>query len=300
MTVPQGFKPLLAINSEDVKTKPESMHYSVKLNGIRCIIFNGVAYSRSLKPLPNKHLQEYVRSNMVNLQGIDCEVIVGDNVYSNDVLSQSVSFCMSEDSNADFALYVFDCYIPNKPWIERFNTACGMVKYLSKAVVVPHLEYTTEEEMLQFEQKVLSLGGEGVMLRDTYGKYKTGRSGKIKPELQKVKRFTDDEFEIVGFYEELENTNEATTNELGRTARSTEKAGMQPKGTLGGFTCRTKEGYTFGVGSGFTAKEREDYWKIKESFIGKLAKVKYFAVGNDKVPLLPTFLCIRDTIDTSE
>jgi DNA ligase 1 len=300
MSVPEGFKPLLAINSDDVKTKPEAMHYSVKLNGVRSIIFNGVAYSRSLKPLPNKQLQDYVRSNMPNLQGIDCEVVVG-NVYASNVLSESVSFCMSEDKQtADFTLYVFDCYIPNKPWIERFTTACNMVKYLSKAVAVPHFEYTTEEDLQEFEQNVLAAGGEGVMLRDTFGKYKTGRSGKIKPELQKVKRFLDAEFEIVGFYEELENTNEATTNELGRTQRSTEKAGMKPKGTLGGFYCKTKLGHEFGVGSGFTAAERKELWINPEQYIGKMLTVKYFPVGNELVPLLPTYVGIRNPLDMSE
>lgn len=53
MTIPEGFKPQLAIEHTKVKTQPANMYMSEKLDGIRCIVFGGVAYSRSLKPIPN-------------------------------------------------------------------------------------------------------------------------------------------------------------------------------------------------------------------------------------------------------
>ena len=109
----------------------------------------------------------------------------------------------------------------------------------------------------------------------------------------------DDEFVIVGYFEEMQNTNEKELDERGYAKRSTKKEGMQPKGTLGGFICKTTVGDEFRVGSGFTAEMRKDFWQRKDEFIGELAKVKYFEVGMDKVPLLPVFLDIRMEIDLS-
>jgi DNA ligase-1 len=77
-----------------------------------------------------------------------------------------------------------------------------------------------------FEAEMLAMGAEGVMLRDENARYKCGRSGTKNPELQKVKRFVDNEFEIIGWEPKYTNTNEVKTNELGRTERSTAKDGM--------------------------------------------------------------------------
>jgi DNA ligase 1 len=48
---------------------------SPKLDGIRCIMINGVAMSRTLKPIPNLYVQERLK-NLPN--GLDGELIVGN------------------------------------------------------------------------------------------------------------------------------------------------------------------------------------------------------------------------------
>lgn len=319
MTIPTGFKPLLAINYDSVKTQPEVRYCSPKLNGVRMIVFGGVGYSRSLKPLPNKQLQEYCKNNAVHLEGLDGEIIVGDN-FDNDVLSKTVSFVMSVDKvDHDWKFNVFDKYHDTLPWLDRYSIAEQQIKLanfkshdLNKLSIVEHfwvrekvqpglITYAAKLPWVSlelYEQSILEQGGEGLVIRDALGKYKTGRSGKIKPELQKMKKFSDSEYRIVGYFEEQQNTNEATTSETGNTKRSTAKEGMKPKGTLGGFKCVTAAGDVFGVGSGFTAEQRKELWVDVEQHIGKLAKVQYFGVGNDKVPLLPVFLGFRDEIDT--
>ena len=75
----QVIKPMLATEADFNK-----LRYPVcaqpKLDGIRVIIKNGVVYSRSLKPIPNKHIQALFG----NLHGVDGELIVGD-VTAQDV-----------------------------------------------------------------------------------------------------------------------------------------------------------------------------------------------------------------------
>lgn len=296
--IPNGFKPLLAINKDKVTKQPDSLHYSLKLNGVRCIFFGGVAYARSLIPLPNQSLQEYASSYAELLEGVDSEVIVG-NPYDIEVLNNTVSFCMSKDKIEPFYIYAFDRYHPSDVWINRYtNLQESLSNKLSQVIIHSHYPFTTEEELYKYEEEILRLGAEGLILRDTYGKYKCGRSGKIRPELQKLKRFLDEEFEVIGFSVELHNTNELSKDNVGHAKRSTSKEGLIPKERLGSLTCITKDGYSFGVGGGFTAKQREELWLVKDSLVGQLVTVQYFSVGVDKVPLLPTFKGIRHPLDT--
>jgi DNA ligase-1 len=275
---------------------------SEKLDGVRVLFFGGVAYSRSLKLLPNQELQFLAQEYAEELEGCDGEVIAGD-LYAKDVLQQSVSFAMSADSKADFKVYLFDRFDHinlDKPWLSRFSTlnnivhgACGD----NNVEVLQHFEANNPKELDKFESQVLARGGEGVMLRNTVGKYKCGRSGTKTPELQKVKRFQDTEFTIVGYEQFYHNNNEATVNELGRTTRSTSKEGLVAVDTLGSLICSLGGDKTFNVGTGYTQEQRSLLWAMKDSLPGKLAKIKFFHYSADGVPLLPVFLALRDERD---
>lgn len=301
MTVPEGFRPMLAVSSDKVKIQPTVQYCSEKLDGIRIVFFGGVAYSRSLKPIPNKVLQDLATKYADQLEGCDGEVIAGD-LRAKDVLQQSVSFCMSDYKEDDFKIYLFDRYIPNTPWLMRYisldKVCVPNVTVLQHYVVNKQCEYPTQGVNLdEFEQEVLTKGGEGVVVRDANAEYKCGRSGTKNPELQKVKRFQDAEFRVVGYTQFEHNTNEATVNELGRTSRSTSKEGKVLIDILGSLVCQLEDGKMFNVGTGFTEEQRTLLWASKQSLVGKLAKVKFFHYSYDGVPLLPVFLGFRDERD---
>jgi DNA ligase-1 len=84
------FKPMLA------SPAPETIKFPVlaspKLDGIRCIIRDGVAVSRNLKPIPNV----YIQKSLAGLPPLDGELIVGPPV-GNDVWNRSNSGVMSRD-----------------------------------------------------------------------------------------------------------------------------------------------------------------------------------------------------------
>ena len=65
------FKPMLACECTDLSQVKFPILASSKLDGIRCTIFGGVAYSRSLKPIPNKFVQSWAKENAFNLEGFD-------------------------------------------------------------------------------------------------------------------------------------------------------------------------------------------------------------------------------------
>lgn len=109
----------------------------------------------------------------------------------------------------------------------------------------------------------------------------------------KLKRFEDSEAEVLGIEEEMHNANTAETNELGRTKRSTAKAGLVGKGTMGALIVRdVKTGVEFNIGSGFTAHDRTEAWKP-----GELVKYKFFPVGVKDKPRHPVFLGRRSKLD---
>lgn len=296
MAIPNGFKPLLAIEHTKVKAQKYPMYLSEKLDGIRCIVFGGIGYSRSLKPIPNASIQAYFKLHADILEGLDGELIIGDK-NAPDVFNQSTSGVMRQSGEPDFTFYVFDKY-----YFGEYTSRISKIptELPDRVCFLPSFYVKNEDEVNKYEAEFLAIGAEGVMLRDPDGIYKCGRSGTKNPELQKVKRFVDNEFEIIGFEPKYENHNEAKTNELGRTERSTAKDGLIAVDLMGALILRTKEGQIFSCGSGFNDQLRVQLWQQRDSLIGQLAKVKYFDVGTGyTVPRFPVFIAIRHKDDIS-
>lgn len=305
--IPQEFKPLLAIDYQKVKTQPKNLMASVKLDGIRCTIFGGVAYSRTLKPIPNKFIQSDIYKHREFLEGVDCEIIVGEPNAEN-VFSETTSVVMSHDKQVDFKLYCFDTYhktFDNVPFKKRYIEMKHMFDHPEKpefAMLLEHIVIHDWKDVEKFEHESISHGFEGIMLRNSDGLYKCGRSGTKNPELQKVKQFTDAEFKIVGYEPKYHNANEAKTNELGRTSRSTSKDGMIALEELGALILEVPDGSgrTFSCGSGFNEEQRKNLWKIRHTMIGDSATIKFFEVGmQEGIPRFPIFKGLRWKEDIS-
>lgn len=295
-----NFKPMLASQIDDLSSVKYPVYASYKLDGIRAIIYQGVAYSRSLKPIPNKSIQEWAMQNKENLEGLDGEFIVGE-PNTEEVFRETTSFVMSHDKVGEFSFYIFDILpaYPEQPYKARKSTIEGL-SLLSNTKVLDQTLISSKEDLEAFRTQAVSQGYEGAMIKAPEGKYKYGRSSVKEGLLLKLKLFKDEEFEIVGYDCKYHNTNEAKVNELGRTARSTAKDGMIPMDTLGVLYLKTKDGVEFGCGSGFDDATRDDLWKQRESLIGKYATVKYFDQGGYDVPRFPVFKGIRNEIDFKE
>jgi DNA ligase-1 len=153
------------------------------------------------------------------------------------------------------------------------------------------------EELAVYEEKAVAVGYEGVMVRSLSGEYKHGRSTAKQGILGKVKRFSDYEAVVIGFEEKMHNTNDAKTNELGRTQRSTAKEGLVGANTLGSLTVE-KDGVIFNVGSGFNDAQRKEIWEHQSKYLGSLVKYKCFDVQSGyEAPRFPIFLGFRDKDD---
>lgn len=286
------FKPMLATDADLTKLRFPLLA-SPKLDGIRAVVRDGVVYSRTNKPIPNKFVQEMLSG----FEHFDGELIVGD-PYSKTVYRDTVSHVMSNDkTNFDLRYYVFDhVEYMDRGYETRRKHLIGLQNFPMLEAL--HQTYVTcMEDLLALEESYLNNGYEGLILRDPTAPYKRGRSTVKEGYLLKMKRFTDAEFKVIGFEERMHNGNEATTNELGRTARSSHKAGKVGLGDLGALVLEGN-GFTFSVGTGFDDATRKALWEIRnDGLVGRLVKIKYFAVGMKTAPRHPVFLGWRDGRD---
>lgn len=289
-------KPLLAceVPLEQVRLP---VYVSTKLDGIRCVIIDGVAYSRSLKPIRNKYIQSIIGNEKYN--GFDGELVVG-NIYDKDVFQKTTSGVMSEQGEPNFVFYVFDDFThPTLPYSERadvmrykVDTVTNHIKFLGQKLVdsKERIEYLLETEQV--------VGGEGLILRNPEGKYKYGRSTPKEQLSVKVKFFEQDEFEVIGFTERMHNANQAKINELGLQERSSHKDNLIPMNTLGSLILKYGED-SFQMGTGFTDEQRQEIWDNRDKYLGKLASVRYMSVGLKDKPRVPSFVGWRDKDDMS-
>jgi DNA ligase-1 len=223
---------------------------------------------------------------------------------------------MAKKGEPDFTFHVFDYVDPSVSefiYDERTVIVEGRVstfyaRYPEIDIrMVPQHSCMHMDDLNTLEAQFLAEGYEGLMIRSGDAEYKYGRSTEREGGLVKVKRFVDAEAVVVGFVEEMENTNEAKRDALGNTERSTAKAGLVGKGTLGALvvrnTCelddRVPVGPEFNIGTGFTAAQRADLWQRREELLGQHVTYKYFAHGIVDVPRHPVYKAFRSPEDMS-
>ena len=306
-------KPMLAAKATDEQIQKlfdtnAIMIGSPKLDGIRCTIQNGQAYSRSLKLIRNKHIQSELSDAV--LEGLDGELIVGSPT-APDVYRTTTSAVMRESGEPEFTFWVFD-NIQNitKNYRQRLTKLRAQAKVWSYKKVSAIIKLPVEileavdldgmDDLWVYENACLDAGFEGIILRDGSGRYKNGRATAKEGELIKVKRFSDSEAMILGMEEQMKNNNEKKVNELGRGQRSSHKENKIPKGTLGALVCKDKTtGIQFNIGSGFDDVTRDKLWKSKDGLVGQFVKYKSFKIGVKDAPRHPVYLGIRDSTDIS-
>ena len=290
-----SFKPMLASHADLSKLR-YPVYVSPKLDGVRAVVINRVVYSRSLKPIPNKFVQQLF--GKPEYEGLDGELIVGDPTDPH-CFANTTSGIMSEDGDPKVTYYVFDNISePDRSWVDRFWFKNVVKPYSSIIRVVPQTSVFNEKELLDMEQQYLKDGYEGLVIRDPEAPYKYGRSTVREGYLLKLKRYLDSEAKVIGWEPLLSNTNEAKRNELGELERSNCKSGMVEQPMLG--TIRVKDLKTdveFHIGSGFTEEQRRSFYNDPQLILDKIIKYKYFPVGVKELPRHPVFLGIRDERD---
>jgi len=274
-------KPLLA-----TKADYDKIRYPVlatpKLDGIRCLMVDGVAMSRSMKPIPN----EFVQQQLKDLHGLDGELMV------NGDFNQVQSGIMKRTGEPDFTYHVFDSWDIEELHKEDvgYKERIDLLEWADycdhhRIQCLTPVQINNEQELDQYLDECLAKGFEGVMIRDPNGKYKFGRSTVNEGIWLKIKRFLDDEGILIDITEKMHNANELEEDELGYAKRSSAKGNLVPTGTAGSLTLRWG-GIEFkvGFGPGFTDQDKQEIWDNREDLVENIVTFRYQELSKDGVP----------------
>jgi DNA ligase-1 len=326
-------RPHLACDLDESKLKFPVI-VQVKIDGVRGINLKGDITGRSLKAFKNKFVAECFSSEC--FRGVDGELVLGD--WNRPGLCRETTGFVNRKTardgkptkSDDFFWYAFDFLHPtviDKPYIDRLTAL--KTAHLNwydgeedtRVRLVPWKLVHTLEELYAFEDECLDAGFEGVIVRDPNGLHKSGRATTKLGAYLRIKRFIDFEGKVVGMTEAMENQNEAKTNELGRTERSTHQENMIPKGMVGNILLEAladveyrgkvviQKGQEIVVGAGCMPHEQRiaawqafaaDDTESEDYIMGEIGKAKFMPHGQKDKLRMPTWLCLRAEEDMSD
>lgn len=289
-----------------------------KIDGVRALNLTGQLTGRSMDPFKGYGITDYFSQR--EFQWLDGEMILGCDPSSRERLCSATTGAMGRFNGVsempDLHWWVFD-YLPDPsmPYTSRYNLLRVKVEELNhpRIHIVPMYEVWGIDELKKHIGEFGEQGYEGTIIRNPRSKYKPGRSTK-EGQLWRVKPWADFEILVTGITEGQANGNEAKKNTLGRTERSSAKAGMVPNGQVGSIqgtllkdfvdpitgTTLFKKGLAITAGSGeMTVVEAEWYFKNPHLIVGHIAKIKHMTHGVKDLPRFPTFMSLRSPQDMS-
>ena len=246
-----------------------------KLDGVRCVVVGNKLYSRNGNRFPVlPHIENELKLCNKNNLILDGELFT-DDINFEKIVGLVKKFKKSEEDEKNslkIYLNVFD-YIDSKlPFNKRlinlnefFETNKNM-KYIKQ---VKTEECQQEKNIEEFLEKYTKEKYEGLIIRNKEGKYEENTRS---VHLQKLKKFIDEEFEIIDY----------TTPDQGKEVGCVI------------WICKTKEGKKFNVRPSGNYQERKKLYREAKKYIGKMLTVRYQELTNGHVPRFPVGVAIRD------
>ena len=269
-----AFRPMLAATLERLEDAPTPCVVSPKIDGVRCVIHQGVAMSRSLKPLPNRALQLALAGLP---DGLDGELAVGE-PSAPDVFERTRSVVMSRDDPTPATFWAFDLADPQIcAFREREEQIAEIVEEREDDAVrrLQHVWVDSLAKLNALESVATTSGFEGVMIRRPSAAYKFGRSTLKEGALLKFKRWRDAEFLVADIEQRRE--------------------GGAPVEELGALVCLSGAGERFHAPLQRQSRAvRAALWARRDSLIGLSATVKFQDLTAPGVPRFPTLLRLRE------
>ena len=264
------FNVMLGTSIEKCKIK-DGVWFSLsqKLNGNRCIYYNGDFYTRQGKKYFGLN---HIKDDIEKITDAKNYVFDGELIYKNDEgLTDSESFQKGtgiaqskNNTKEELKLVLFDVLpieefkmgVSTDTYKVRKQKLITLKKFETENLKIVDMFYegTDQSEIWKWLDYAEQNDMEGLML-SLDAPYECKRT----KNLIKVKKFYDFDLEIVG-YEEGKGRN---------------------NGKLGAFIVDYK-GNNVNVGTGFSDEERDIFWSNREKFIGRVITVKYKEITKDK------------------
>lgn len=168
--------------------------------------------------------------------------------------------------------WIYDIAMMNVPFSRRWEWIMSHVGRLPQEdcpiKLTPTLLINTHEQISYYHDKWVENGFEGAILKNKLGLYMFEFRS---PDIEKVKNFQDDEFEIIG--------------------------GKQGTGLDEGciiYRCKTKDGNEFDVRPKGTVEKRKEMFNNLSTELGKMLTVRFAEYSVDGTPLQPVGITVRD------
>lgn len=290
-----------------------------KIDGVRALNLTGTLTGRSLKPFEGYGITEFF--SQPQFMHLDGEMTLGKKPNCTQRLCSLTTGAMGRfkevNEMPDLHWWVFDHLAhTDQRYIDRYWRLKETVSKLRhpRLHLVPMYEVINADELNIFIAEFFDKGYEGAIIRNPEAPYKPGRATKKGQELWRVKPWADAEILVTGITEGEVNTNEAKKNALGRTERSSAKAGMVANGQVGSiqgvlladFHCPVTgellfhKGLEITVGSGeMTVAEAEHYFRNPYEIVNHIVKFKHMTHGVKDKPRFPTYISHRLPQDLS-
>ena len=270
------YYPMLAHQYSNKKSEIKFPCYvQPKLDGVRCVIVRNKLYSRNGNIFPSlPHIEEELKKYNKNNLILDGELYT-DDINFEKIVGLVKKWKKSEEDKKNATkiyLNVFD-YIDNKLTFEQrlknLNIFFDNNKNMIHIKQVKSEECQKEENINDFLEKYTKEGYEGLIIRNKKGLYEENTRS---INLQKLKKFVDEEFEIIDY----------TTPNIGKEVGCVI------------WICKTKEGKKFNVRPSGNYQERKQLYRNAKKYIGKMLTVRYQELTNGNVPRFPVGVTIRD------
>ena len=244
-----------------------------KLDGVRALGIGNELFSRNGNIFPTlEHIKKELENNKENL-------ILDGELYTDDIHFEKIVGLVKKNNKSkeeeidSLKIYfnIFDYVDENLTFEKRLIKLTEFFsKYNFKYLKLVKTEICYKKELIEkYLDNYINEGYEGIIIRNSQGKYEENiRSNN----LLKLKRFIDEEFEIINY------TTPSEGKEIGCVI----------------WECKTKEGKKFSVRPEGNYNERKKLYKEGKKYIGKMLTVRYQELTNDKVPRFPVGVCIRD------
>lgn len=285
-----------------------------KIDGVRALNMAGRLTGRSLKTFKNRYLTTQLSHS--SLIGMDGELAAESHVHPD--LCRITSSATGTIEGQPYVLWWLFDYVTVETkelgYIDRLQALEDAIK-AAPLGLQPHLRMIpwrwlhSLEELEAYDTENLLAGYEGTVLCGPNMPHKDGRAGK-KLFKWRIKRFVDFEFTVHTVIEGEENQNEAQTNELGNTFRSSHQENMVANGMVGamlgtvladifdGDTLLFSKGQEVRVGAGcLTHEQRRYYFNNQDEFKRLVHKAKFFPKGIKDKLRFPTWQSFRNAED---